>query len=457
MLNSVLKETDYAEKRENFNKQLKRVAPYKANRPLTSNLELREEYRVELVKTYNELLTSLKAVTDVSLEDKIDIQNRIVGHLAKLKEAFGILKLDYPFEKSIHALIDIENVTENPDNETDSDNENNSDNNKLDNLNDPPNLQDDQSEGSITSTETVITDITMAQTPKDFIATASQMIGYRYDGHPLNLDSFLDAIDLLKEVCEANNLVIFRKFVMTRLEGVAREAIVTEPQTVDDIVKQLKDGIKTESSKVIEGRILALRADKTSLTKFAEQAELLAEQFRRSLVVEGFSKEKAKELAIEKTVEMCRKSARSSSVISVLASREFKEPKEVVAKMIIEINNLKQDRPNSSYAHKHGRSNGNGHSNNRNSNGNNSNGRNGNHFQNKNKNKNNGNGNNRHNNNNNNGNRSGYQNNQRNGQNYQSNNRNFNDSRRANEQNVRVITGNETAPGNGGQSQAQEQ
>lgn len=450
MLNSVLKETDYAEKRENFNKQLKRVAPYKANRPLTSNLELREEYRVELVKTYNELLTSLKAVTDVSLEDKIDIQNRIVGHLAKLKEVFGILKLDYPFEKSIHASIDIEKVTENPDNETSSDNENNSDNNKLD----EQNLQDDQSEGSITSTETVITDITMAQTPKDFIATASQMIGYRYDGHPLNLDSFLDAIDLLKEVCEANNLVIFRKFVMTRLEGVAREAIVTEPQTVDDIVKQLKDGIKTESSKVIEGRILALRADKTSLTKFAEQAELLAEQFRRSLVVEGFSKEKAKELAIEKTVEMCRKSARSSSVISVLASREFKEPKEVVAKMIIEINN-KTDRTAPMHTNmvdrmamaipifeirmeiipmvamaitsktktkiktmamvtivttttttmaivlvikitsemvK-----------------------------------------------------------------YQSNNRNFNDSRRANEQNVRVITGNETAPGNGGQSQAQEQ
>lgn len=186
--------------------------------------------------------------------------------------------------------------------------------------------------------------------------------------------------------------------------------------------------------------------------------------FRRSLCVEGFSKEKAKELAIKKTVEMCRKSAKNDTVKAVLAASKFAETKDVVAKMIIEINNLKQDRPNSSYIHKYGRSNnGNGNSNNRNSNGNNSNGRNNNHFQNNRNRNNGGNGheNNRHSNNNNNnyGNRSGYQNGQRSGQNNQSNNysRNFNDSRRSNDQSIRFISGNEANPGNGGQSQTQEQ
>ncbi|XP_055308406.1 putative uncharacterized protein DDB_G0286901, partial [Sitodiplosis mosellana] len=198
---------------------------------------------------------------------------------------------------------------------------------------------------------------TMAKTPKDFIALANQMIGYRYNGDPLNLDSFLDAVDLLKELCERPNVDIMRKFVMTRLEGTAREAIVVEPQTVDDIIRQLKANIKTESSKVIEGRILALRADKSSLTKFAEQAEALAEQFRRSLCVEGFSKEKAKEMAVEKTVEMCRRSAKNDIVKAVIAASKFTEPKEVVAKMIVEINNVKQDKPHNSYTHKFGRPN----------------------------------------------------------------------------------------------------
>lgn len=60
---------------------------------------------------------------------------------------------------------------------------------------------------------------------------------------------------------------------MNRLEGKAREAILTQPVVVDQIITQLRAGIKSESSKVVEGRILALRADKTCLAKFSEQAE----------------------------------------------------------------------------------------------------------------------------------------------------------------------------------------
>lgn len=244
---------------------------------------------------------------------------------------------------------------------------------------------------------------------------------------------------------------------MTRSEGVAREAIVTEPVTVDDIVRQLKVSIKTESSKVIEGRILALRVDKSSLTKFAEQAEALADQFRRSLCVEGFSKEKAKELAVEKTVEMCRKSAKNDTVKAVIAASKFSEPKEVIAKMIIEINNIKQDRPQGSYTHKFGRSNQN------NNNGrNNHNDRTNNFHNNRSNNRenwrNNGNNNNNNNNRNqNNGHRSNNQsgpNQNRNGQGYNNGyNRNNNSNRGTDRAEIRVISGNEAHPGNSGQEQ----
>lgn len=461
-----LDKTEYIEKRANFNREVSRVEPYKSRRVLTANLALRAEYKKCLVQSYNELLTFLGSFTDLTLKDKIDIEFKIAGHLAKLKESFHILKLNYQFSQNLSDTIDINKITEIQGTDSEGD----------DNLNytiGPNNSKEIANEKRSHTTQTYnntspstsslshTTNLpntvnVMAQSKKDFITLANQTINYRYDGNPMNLPSFLDAIDLLKELCEEGNEATFRKFIMTRLEGKAREAIVDEPADIDDIVEQLKDNIKTEPSKVVEGKILALRADRTSLTKFAEQAEVLAEKYRHSLEDEGFAKDKARELAVDNTIEMCRRSAKNDTVKAVLAASNFHEPKDVVAKMIIEINNLKLDKPNTSYTHKYnGRSNGNGNGNSNSRNGNNSNGRSNNHFR-DNRNRNNGNGNYRHNNNNN-GNRSGYQNSHRNGQNYQSNNANRNDSRRSNEQNVRLITGNETNPGNGGQSQTQSQ
>lgn len=109
-----------------------------------------------------------------------------------------------------------------------------------------------------------------------------------------------------------------------------------------------------QSSKVIEGRMLALRADKTNLTKFSERAEELAEQYRRSLCDEGYAKDRTKELALTKTVELCRKNITSTTVDAIIASKTFSEPKEVIATMIVEINNLKQLRSSAQYTHKNG-------------------------------------------------------------------------------------------------------
>lgn len=195
-----------------------------------------------------------------------------------------------------------------------------------------------------------------------------------------------------------------------------------------------------------------MRADNTSLVKFAEQAEKLGDQFRRSLCLEGFSREKAKELAIDKTREMCRKSAKNDTVKAVLAASSFSEPKEVIAKMIIEINNLKQDRPQTQYTHKFGNSNKRPGHFNKNFKSNNNNGNN---FQNKNGNQSNfqsrkwynGNGQNNGNHSNNYQGKKG----QNNGnQNWRGNNNNNGNYGRSNDQPVRAFSGNETNPGNGG-------
>lgn len=373
----VIDATTYKKLFELFERECKRIEVYKTpGRKLTENKSKILEYKECLVETYNNILIFLNPLIDsLSLEDKIDYQNRTITNFKRLKECFQILAFEYTFEKNIRALIDINNITEQQNSATNtvtySDRDSNSDSSTSSNS-----TVIDNSNSSLKDTNTTQNpqrprensesseNIEMAQTIKQLMQLATSTINYRYDGNPLNLESFIDAIELLKELCDVHNEAILLKFLMTRLEGKAREAILETPKEPDDIINQLKAAIKTEPSKVIEGRMLALRSDKTNLTKFAERAEELAEEYRRSLCNEGFSKAKAKELSIEKTVELCRKNTRSDTVNSIIASKQFSEPKEVIAKMIIEINNLKQFRNSSQYPHKNN-NNKNGNSNNK--------------------------------------------------------------------------------------------
>lgn len=53
--------------------------------------------------------------------------------------------------------------------------------------------------------------------------------------------------------------------------------------------------------------------------------------------MEGMTPEKANEMAINKTVQMCRASARTDLARAVIASTKFNDPKEVVSAFVVEI------------------------------------------------------------------------------------------------------------------------
>lgn len=468
-------EVEYGNKRSLFDREYKRVEAYN-RRTLTKDLNLRKEYKQDLVRTYNDIVTFFQPILRTApLEEKLDIQTLVVEHLKKLKEAFCLLKLEYTFSKVIYDTIDFDKITQDwSDIEDDNNDSSTTQDDSLNGstINTSGTEQSEKSKQSTTDTDTTIQktnsnqnkNTKMVQSQEEFMALAHRAINYKFGGDPLALDSFLDAINLLTTLCKPENKDLCIQFIMTKLEGEAREAIVTAPLTTKDIIDQLQSHIKTESSKVVEGRILALRADKTNLTNFSQRAEELAEQYRRSLCKEGYSKEKAKELAIEKTVDLCRRSARSEQVRSIIASKAFTEPKEVIAKMIVEINNLKLDKGATQYNHKY--------NNNQNKNGNNRTYKNNGNF-NKHNNRNSGssnsqnnnnNGRNWHNNNNRNGNNGNSNSNRSNynGQNSRTfhnsnNNNNNNNNGRRNDQQVRFYSGNEVNPGNGGQSPEQAQ
>lgn len=180
------------------------------------------------------------------------------------------------------------------------------------------------------------TDNTMPQTPEEFVKTASHILNYKFEGDPLKLQSFLEDIDLVQAMAKPESKDVCLKFVKTRITGRAREVLPDDIDTIKKITDALVKNIKADNSTVIEGRITALRIHKGNMTKFAEEAEKLAEAFERSLVSEKFTKEKAEELTVLKTKELCRKVARNDVVEGIIASTKFASPKDVIATFITE-------------------------------------------------------------------------------------------------------------------------
>lgn len=170
----------------------------------------------------------------------------------------------------------------------------------------------------------------------EFMRLAAQTINYKYSGDPLELDSFVDSIEYLQIVTtDALKDTLFR-FVKTKLAGKAKEVVPNDAQNIEAIINALKNKIKPDSSKVIAGRMMALRLDKKQVQDFSKNAEELADAFKRSLIVEGITQNKANEMSIDKTVEMCRASAKNDLFRSILAASSFENPKEVIAKLVVE-------------------------------------------------------------------------------------------------------------------------
>ncbi|XP_065370876.1 myb-like protein P [Calliphora vicina] len=172
-----------------------------------------------------------------------------------------------------------------------------------------------------------------------FISMCSSIIRENYNGNPLTLNSFIDKINLIEEITAPNLNTCLISFIKSKLDGKAREVLPNQIISTDQIKDILKNRIKPDSSIVVAGRIAALNIKQNNYTDFAKNVEDLADALERSLVIEGITREKAHEMAIDQTISVCRANAKSDMVKAILASTTFKEPKDVVAKLIIEDSN----------------------------------------------------------------------------------------------------------------------
>lgn len=212
-----------------------------------------------------------------------------------------------------------------------------------------------QSEGEQGETQTFTM---VGQTVEEFIKLVSPMLNYKYEGDPLKLESFIEDVELVESLATSDaSKGVLVKFLKTKIAGKARECLPEVVATVNDIKNALKNGIKPDNSLVIEGRLTALRVYKNNYTKFSEDAEKLADAFRRSLIGEGFTKEKANQLTLTKTKEICRRVAKNDLVRGIIASTSFDSPAEVIAKLVTETDIAQKEKKDNDTFQKRGQQN----------------------------------------------------------------------------------------------------
>lgn len=347
----------YAQKIANLDKYCKRVEAYvHCKRPMTSNLDKQIKYKVDIVNSYNDLLSYICDFYQiVSADNVIDFEDRVKSSLKRVKENLVILGLEYIWSSDIYAQIQINNIVklvqptlrEQNSATTASTSSLNSAQASItdDELGNSDTDKNDNEEIEISSLENNNRNINatdqidvaiMPQTAAEFLKMAAPIMNYKFNGDPLKLESFIADVELVADLVEEQNTNVCFRFVKSKLEAKALECLPETTTTVEQIKIALRTHIKPETSTVIEGKLLALRLVKNDFSKFTEETEKLSESLRRSLVIEGISKAKAQEMTIKKTVEVCRKLARSEVVKSVLASSTFSEPSDVVAKFITE-------------------------------------------------------------------------------------------------------------------------
>lgn len=326
----------------------KKILNYESRRDLNDNDRIKR-YTKEIVTVYNNFVKFVREngpKQNAAIQGKVDLafQTFYGRNFLRCLHALNLdtVLTDRYSEVNLEALIPYEE-------EASGENFGLEDGNEIDDL-----KSDDESEINLRSSEKTNLVLepnsnseilarnenisNMVLTRVDYHSMCTRTINAIYSGDPLGLQPFIDAIEALEELDEAKaHTATLKRCILMKLSGIARECIPKDENgalTIEQIKAALRKTIKPETSGVVEGRLLALKADRTNFTDFAKRAEALAEQFQRSLTLEGMPHELANKYAIKSTIELCRSNSTLSGVKNVLSSVPFENSKEVIAKFI---------------------------------------------------------------------------------------------------------------------------
>lgn len=300
-----------------------------------------EERTQKIIGAYNNLVEFATPIINKNTQRSTKkIRDEITARKDAITDDLQILESDIQVPDKITEKIKTSDKTNTNSNSKNSES-NSTDDKKLPspNTNEYTNTNDDNKSPS-TNTNTPNnsnkTNNKMATNANDYYNMCTRQLNYTYEGDALGLPPFIDSIELLQSMDpQKTNENILRGVIRSKLKGKAREYIKNNA-TVEEIKTTLQNKIKVTGSKIITGRLMALRADKTNFGDYANKAEDLAEQLKRALIFEDIPNEKANQMTIDTTIELCAANTHSTQTKSVLDATQFDDPRDVIAKFIIQ-------------------------------------------------------------------------------------------------------------------------
>lgn len=283
-------EDEYNEVSGNFEKVAKRILIFKTdkNRKVPTDKEKVLKYKTDIVEAYNNFIEFIARVFESQNTKTKEALHRDFDnvHKPKLLECLKVLKLTAQVPRNflsldINTIVDVntsqtsetaKQITEIATSsatqdiaETLADIENET--NSIELPGDPtvdskqlsPTKLTDQNNGTPR-------DSTMPQSKQDFLKMAASVLNYKYDADPLRLESFLADVEIVEAMAEAEQNDFCLKFIKAKLDQKALEHLPEEIKAVKDITDALRNGIKVESSEVVEGKMLALRVNRGNYT-----------------------------------------------------------------------------------------------------------------------------------------------------------------------------------------------
>lgn len=303
---------------------------------LSTNENTRKRYKFDILSAYNDVIGYAAAFYDKFDDTKEKINAELKAVKDKTIRCCERLEFNVEFPENIIEQLQFEKDYDSSGSVSESSGS----------TSDREEVTEIVSENSTDNSQVIESNIAKKMSEDDkmmnFMRFASQTLR-NFSGEPQSLQAFLNGIKMLKTMSNRKFDDELKTVLLTKIEGKAYECIDAEA-SIDEIVASLKKNITYKKSKEIVGDMKQLKMRRMSTNDYSKQAEELAEALQRSLIFEGVTREKAIEMTIEETIDMCRKNAKNDKVDSIIASSTYESPKQAISKFVIENSKNENDK-----------------------------------------------------------------------------------------------------------------
>ena len=173
---------------------------------------------------------------------------------------------------------------------------------------------------------------TMANPDPVFDIRQATALVQPYDGAPAGLDTFVDSVNLLKDLTPAAQLPMAMKFIKTRLSGKARIGLPENLQSIDELIEIITT--KCEDNTTPENILSKMNAIKQrgSMNGFCEEIESLCSKLENTYIKQRVPATVAKSMSTKAGLNALINGINTPETKLILKAGNFTSIKEAIQK-----------------------------------------------------------------------------------------------------------------------------